>query len=160
MIFRWLKCHNCGWETAYEARALRCDHCRRRQCLHIHSDADGELPKAQFLLRLRNPTSILNQEPTFISWRTSVLIKLTQLPRRTPLFLRAEDVRSVGKNPDNALETVVSVNIMTQKGPMGYLVEESPDDVALQIMEGLAFIRSGGGEPPNWIKTLTAMKTN
>lgn len=63
-----------------------------------------------------------------------MLVKLIQLPKKTELYLRVDDIRSIQRSAENPLETVVSVSIMTLKGPLGYLVQDSPNDIAEQIM--------------------------
>lgn len=65
-----------------------------------------------------------------------VLVKLTQLPKKTELYLRIMDITAIQRNPDNLMETIVSVNIMTPKGPLGHLVADSPDQIAAQMSAG------------------------
>lgn len=65
-----------------------------------------------------------------------MLVKLTQLPKKTELYLRIMDITAIQRNPDNLMETIVSVNIMTPKGPLGHLVADSPDTIAAQMAAG------------------------
>lgn len=59
----------------------------------------------------------------------SVFIKLTNPGNRTPLYLRAQDIRTVEKNPQNPLSTVVMTSLITPRGPAIYEVVETQEEV-------------------------------
>ena len=65
-----------------------------------------------------------------------MFVKLTMLPHKVDLYLRIEDIKTIQRNPENQLETIVSVNIMTPKGPFGYLVATAPEDIIGQMLVG------------------------
>lgn len=43
--FRWYSCHGCGWEGLLDEVRNQCGTPGCYGALHIHSNADGELPK-------------------------------------------------------------------------------------------------------------------
>ena len=65
-----------------------------------------------------------------------MFVKLTMLPQKVDLYLRIEDIKTIQRNPENQLETIVSVNIMTPKGPFGYLVGDAPESIVTQMLAG------------------------
>lgn len=65
-----------------------------------------------------------------------MLVKLTLSPEKTELYLRIVDIMVIRRNPENQLQTVVITCIMTNKGPMSYVVQEAPSEVANQMLSG------------------------
>lgn len=63
----------------------------------------------------------------------SIFIKLTLVANKTPLYMRAADIRTVEKNSQNPLETIVSTNLITPRGPCLYQVLESQEEVMRQV---------------------------
>lgn len=66
------------------------------------------------------------------------LICLTFAHNKLPFWLHASLVIVVERNLQNPLETAVTTNLMSQKGPIIYSVMESPGDVAAMVNRTLA----------------------
>lgn len=58
-----------------------------------------------------------------------MLIKLT-LPTKNEIFLHSSLIIVVERNLTNVLETAITTNMITQRGPLIYSVLESPAEVA------------------------------
>ena len=67
-----------------------------------------------------------------------MLIPLTFSHNRNTFYIRADQVRSIERNPDNLLETHVGMMLMTQQGPLTYSVLETPDDIAFLVNNTLS----------------------
>ena len=59
-----------------------------------------------------------------------MLVKFTVLPAKTELYIRADMVLLVERDKQNPLQTLITTNIMTARGPLIYPVAETPDEVA------------------------------
>ena len=58
-----------------------------------------------------------------------MLVRLT-LPTKSEIFVHCSMVLLVERNLTNPLETAITTNMMTQRGPLIYSVLESPAEVA------------------------------
>lgn len=63
----------------------------------------------------------------------STFIKVTITGNRTTVYIRAADIRTIEKNPQNPLATIISTNLITSRGPALYEVMESQEEVMRQV---------------------------
>jgi hypothetical protein len=77
-----------------------------------------------------------------------VIIKLTLASTRTPIGLRAGDIKQVTKDIENPLVTAVWTGLMTQQGPQAFAVLESIEKVIELANSAWDRMRGVGGENP------------
>jgi len=67
-----------------------------------------------------------------------MMIQLTFSHNKHDFFVRADHIRSAERHPENLLETLVAMNLMTPQGPLVYNVLEPPAVIADMVNTMLA----------------------